>query len=145
MLLDECEHDTKFNIRFAKALPSLKIESLTSEKIADGIYKITAIVGNRGYLATNLTSEANKLKVSTPVKVTIEGCELLSGKEIQEIGNLDGFSATNTGSYYEEITTFENAKAKKKISWIIKAKDKDNIKVSAYQEKAGKDIKSIEL
>ncbi len=145
MLLTECQNDTKFNIRFAKALPSLKIESLEAEKITDGIYKVTTIVGNRGYLATNLTSEANKLKVSTPVKVTIEGCELVSGKEVEEIGNLDGFSATNTGSFYDEITTIENAKAKKKISWIIKAKDKDNIKVSAYQEKAGKDTKSIEL
>ena len=145
MLVTECENDTKFNIRFAKALPSLKIESLEKEKITEGIYKITAIIGNRGYLPTNLTEEANKLKVSAPVKVKIEGCEIVSGKEVEEIGNLDGFSATNTGSYYEEITTFENAKAKKKLSWIIKAKDKDNIKVSAYQEKAGVDTKSIEL
>ena len=145
MLLAECENDTKFNIRFAKALPSLKIESLDAEKIAEGIYKVTAIVGNRGYLATNLTSEAKKLKVSTPVKVTIEGCQLVSGKQEEEIGNLDGFSATNTGSFYDEIITLENAKAKKKISWVIKANENANIKVSAYQEKAGKDVKSIKL
>ena len=145
MLLAECENDTKFNIRFAKALPSLKIESLDAEKIAEGIYKVTAIVGNRGYLATNLTSEAKKLKVSTPVKVTIEGCQLVSGKQEEEIGDLDGFSATNTGSFYDEIITLENAKAKKKISWVIKANENANIKVSAYQEKAGKDVKSIKL
>ncbi len=145
MLLEECENDTKFNIRFAKSLPSIKIESLAYEKIGEDICKVNVLVGNRGYLATNLTNEANKLNVSTPVKVSIEGCELISGKQIEEIGNLDGFSGTTTGSYYDEIITFENAKAKKKLSWVIKAKQGSHIKVCAYQEKAGIDTKEIEL
>ena len=145
MLLEECEHDTKFNIRFAKSLPNLKIESLTSTKVCEGVYKIETLVGNRGYLGTNLTVEANKLNVSVPVKVSIKGCEVISGKQIEEIGNLDGFSATSTGSYYDEIVTFENAKAKKKVTWVIKANKGDTIGVSAYQEKAGKVDSSITL
>ncbi len=145
MLLQECENDTKFNIRFAKSLPSLKIETLTYEKISDDIYKVTTIVGNRGYMPTNLTQEANKLKVSTPVKVSIEGCEVVSGKNVEEIGNLDGFSGTTTGSYYDEIITFENSKAKKKLSWIIKAKPNTKVTIIAKQEKAGIDTQDIEL
>ncbi len=145
MLLEECENDTKFNIRFSKALPNLKIESLSYEKISEDIYKVSVLVGNRGYLATNLTSEANNLKVSTPVKVSVEGGQLVSGKQVEEIGNLDGFSATATGSYYDEIITFENGKAKKKLAWVIKANKGTKIKISVYQEKAGKDLKEIEL
>ena len=145
MLLKECENDTKFSVRFSKALPNLKIEETKVEKVSEDIYKITAIIGNRGYLSTNLTQEANNLKVSTPVKVSIEGCEVIAGKSLEEIGNLDGYSATSTGSYYDEIITFANAKAKKKVSWIVKAKPNTQITICAYQDKAGKDISIINI
>lgn len=145
MLCEECEHDTKFNIRFAKSLPALKVEEVTSEKVSDGVYQISAIVGNRGYLPTNLTEEANQLHVSQPVTVCVDGCEVVSGKKEESIGNLDGFSATSTGAFYGAITTYANAKAKKKVSWIVKAEGGSTITVTCKQEKAGTDIKTITL
>lgn len=145
MLLDECEHDTKFNIRFAKSLPSVKVDSVTSKKVSDNIYEVTALVGNHGYLPTNLTEEANSLKVSKPVSVSIKGGEILSGKEVEEIGNLAGYSGTFTGAFYGTIQTFSNALAKKKLKWIVKASENAEVTVSVSQEKAGSDSKTITL
>lgn len=144
-LLEECEHDTKFNLRFAKALPSIEIESLRAKKVTDTVYEVTALVGNRGYLPTNLTDEAIHLKNAKPVEVSISGCKVLGGKEVEQIGNLDGFSATITGAYYDNIQTFASAKAKKKVKWLVEANDGCEIVVSAKSEKAGYKTEKITL
>ena len=145
MLAQECEHDTKFNIRFIKTMPKLKIDTLESEDLGNGVYKVTAVVGNTGYLPTNLTDEAVNLKVNKPVTAAISGGKLLSGKENEEIGDLSGYSRTDTGSFYGNITTFANAKARKKITWVLQAKAGEAVTVSASQEKAGKACAEIVL
>ncbi len=161
-LQKECENDTRFNIRFALACPKLVIEKAASEKLAEGIYKLSVTVGNRGYLPTNLTDEAVSLKKAAPVKVSLSaegadeegaakgveasdgspavksGLSLLSGKETEEIPSLSGFSRTNTGIwYYGNISTGAAAPAKKTLNWIVKGKPGDVITVTAAQEKAG--------
>lgn len=145
LLVKECENDTRFNIRFAKAMPKLKIDSLVKEDIGNGVYRITAVVGNTGYLPTNLSDEAVKLKVNKPVAVTIKGAELISGKECEEIGDLSGYSRTVTGSFYGNITTFANANAKKKVVWVVKGNSGDAVTVTACQEKAGKACAEVVL
>lgn len=144
-LLKECENDTKFNIRFAKSLPRLSVDTLTAEEVSDGVYKLTAVIGNLGYLPTNLTDHAVENKLSKPVEVTLAGCEAVSGKPVEDIGNLDGYLGTSTGSWYGNITTFANAKAKKKLTWIVKAAKGSTITVTASQEKAGSAAKFITL
>ncbi len=137
-LQEECEHDTKFNIRFAKAMPHLHIEQFSAEESEPGIFTVTLVVGNRGYLPTNLTDEALKLKVNKPVKVTLEGGKILSGKACTEIGDLSGYSRTMTGAHaYGNLTTFASAPAKKKLTWIVKAEPGEKLKVTCTQEKAG--------
>ena len=137
-LLAECEKDTKFNIRFMKAMPKLAVESVEAESAGDGLYRVTAVVGNRGYLPTNLTDEAVSLRVSKPVTVTVEGAELLSGKAAEEIGNLSGYSRTVTGPFfYGNLTTEFSAPAKKKVSWLVRAGKGTAVTVTAFQEKAG--------
>ncbi|MBQ5959185.1 MAG: zinc carboxypeptidase [Firmicutes bacterium] len=145
-LLAECENDTRFNIRFALAMPKLVIEDFSAEKVEDGVYKVTAIVGNRGYLPTNLTDEAFKLKVAKPVYVKLDGAELLSGKAEEKVESLSGYSRTATGVFfYGNITTSESAPAKKKFSWIVKAKAGDVLKLTAKNEKAGVKTQEITL
>lgn len=136
-LLAEVEHDTAFNIRFAKAMPHLVIDSVEKEQVSSDVYKITAVVGNTGYLPTNLSEEALELHVEDHVKVSIDGAEIVEGKEVEDAGNLSGYSRTVTGSIYGNLTTFANAPAKKKLSWVVKASAGTTITVSAKQAKAG--------
>ena len=72
LLVKTCEDDARFNLRFAFAMPRLEIASVEKEKIAKDIYKITAVVGNTGYLPTNLSDEAVKLGVNKPAKAYFE-------------------------------------------------------------------------
>lgn len=140
------EQMTRFMIRFAQSMPRLTIDTLTSEKVSDDIYKVTAVVGNLGYLPTNLTEEAKKLNISKEVEVTISGGKVISGLEKTKIGNLEGYGSTSTGTnFYGNISTDYNAKARKKLTWVVQAKSGTEITVSCAQEKSGKASKTITL
>ena len=140
------EQMTRFMIRFAQSMPRLTIDTFTSEKVSDDIYKVTAVVGNLGYLPTNLTEEAKKLNISKEVEVTISGGKVVSGLEKTKIGNLEGYGSTSTGTnFYGNISTDYNAKARKKLTWVVQAKSGVEITVSCAQEKSGKASKTITL
>ena len=140
------EQMTRFMIRFAQSMPRLTIDTLTSEKVSDDIYKVTAVVGNLGYLPTNLTEEAKNLNISKEVEVTISGGKVISGLEKTKIGNLEGYGSTSTGTnFYGNISTDYNAKARKKLTWVVQAKSGTEITVSCAQEKSGKASKTITL
>lgn len=144
-LLQECEHDTSFNLRFLQAMPHLSIDSVEVQPKGDGLYQVTAVIGNPGYLPTNLTEEAIALKVDHPVKVTLENCEIVEGNTVSEIGNLSGYSCTETGYYNGSLSTKKSAEAKKKIVWTVKGSSGDTLTIHVSQEKSGQAEKTVQL
>ena len=146
LLINELEANTRFNIRFLKTLPRLQIEDVQKEKLSEELYKITATIGNLGYLSTTLTQAAVNIKAAKPVIVKIEGCQIINGLKETKIDELSGYSKTQTGVYfYGNITTEENAKARKKLTWIIKADKGAKVTVEASHEKAGIATATIEI
>lgn len=146
LLINELEANTRFNIRFLKALPKLIIEDVAKEKLSDDLYKISATIGNLGYLSTTLTQAAINIKAAKPVKVRIDGAEIVNGLKETKIDELSGYSRTVTGVYfYGNITTEENAKARKRLTWIVKANKGDKVVVEASHEKAGIATAVIEI
>lgn len=144
-LLKELEANTLFNIRFMKSLPRLVIEEYKIENIKEDIYKLDLVIGNIGYLSTNLTQTALNMKTVKPITVSVEGCEIISGKKESEIDNLQGYSSTSTGVfYYGNISTTSNGKAKKKLSWIIQTKQKE-ITINIKHQKVGNISKSLSI
>lgn len=145
-LKEVMEQATKFMIRFANTAPNLVIEKAKVKKLGTNVYEVTAIVGNTGYLPTNVTDEAVKMGKAKSVEVTLDGAEVTVGKPTQEIGNLSGYSRTTTGSmYYGNLTTTASALAKKKVTWVVKGKEGTKVTITAKQEKAGIATKSIKL
>lgn len=147
LLLEEVEKTTKFSLRFAKSLPQLIVDNVTSEKVAEGVYKVEALVSNNGYMPTNVSSEAKALKVDKPVMVCLEGAtEFVSGTSAMCIGDLAGFAQIETGAeFYGNFMTMYNPEITKKVTWIIKAEAGTAIKVTAAQNKSGTATKEITL
>jgi hypothetical protein len=136
-LQHECEQDALFNISFILSLPKLVMDSVTSDRISDHMYKVTAVLGNHGYMSTRLTDEAAALKTAKPIIVSISTDSVISGSKNTEIQNLEGFSQTDTGCFYGNLTTLQSAKAKAAVTWIIKGDPGDIVMVKASNEKSG--------
>ena len=145
-LLEEIEHSTKFYLRFMQAMPRLVIEDIEVKEITGNTFLVNVIVGNRGYLPTNLTDTAKKIKVAKEVEVTLENANVIQGNSTIKIKDLAGYSQTITGAYfYGNYATVQNAEAKKKVTWLIQGKKGDTLNICLKQEKAGKVEKEINL
>ena len=140
----ECQKASRFHLRFLQAMPRLTVDALSAKALGGGIYEIRATVGNLGYLPTNLTELARSLKLNDPVKVRIDGAALLSGKAEEELGDLEGYSATRL-SFHGNPGTMSRAKARKSVCWLIRAKPGDRVTVKASQSKAGTAEQSLLL
>lgn len=85
-----------FAIRHAALLPLLEITESKVEKVADRVFKVSAQVANTGFMSTNVTKMAVKIKVAKPVLAEIripDGAELVTGHEKVDMGHLEGRSA----------------------------------------------------
>lgn len=132
----ECQRATRFHLRFLRTLPRLTLDSFTAKALGGGLFEIKATVGNLGYLSTNLTELARSLELNDPVKVSLEGAEILSGKPLEELGDLEGYSATRT-SFHGNPAASAKARARKTVRWLVRAKPGQRVTVKASQSKAG--------
>lgn len=133
------EQMTSFALRCVKTLPRLVIDEVSINEIEKDIYDVTITIGNLGYLPTNITEVSKDLEINKPIVTEIEGCEVLSGKQKEELDFLEGYSNTSTGVYfYGNLSTEENAKSRKKYHWIVRSKNKEDIHITVSHPKAGK-------
>lgn len=133
-LEEECVKNYKFTNAHALCSPLLKIASTCAERVGEGVYRVSAIVRNDGYMATYGTQMALEAKAVKPVKVS--ACfsgELVSGKKEQEIGHLDGRASAAMGWYGPG----GNTEHEKKVHWIIKAAAGTKVMVTASSERGG--------
>ncbi|MGL4373245.1 MAG: M14 family metallopeptidase, partial [Turicibacter sp.] len=116
-LKEEVEKTTRFMLRNVKILPVLTIDNLIATHIKEDIYKIEALISNKGYLPTYICEEAKSLHLDSPVKVSCSGDQLtfINSDCSQEIGHLEGFGGINKDYGYDGITTSRHDPVTKKV------------------------------
>jgi len=117
-LPDICEKNMRFTNIQACAMASIKVRKVKTEKLADGLYRISCGVVNSGYLNTAGTTLASQIAVCRPVEVTIGGATVAQGKAKLELGHMPGRSV-------------------KKAEWLIQAQAGSNITITASSQRAG--------
>ena len=125
-LPEECHKCCMFTLKHAAASPLLRIKDPRAAAVGAGVggtaqlYKITAIIENRGYLPTNLTDMAVQVKVARPVVAelaTAPGVKLVYGQARTETGHLEGRSAaTGFGGY-----GLAGNLSEKRLEWLVQA------------------------
>ena len=146
LLKQECEKTTQFMLRYAKVLPQLNVASLKAEKISENCYKVEAVIENQGYLPTYGSQNAKKLKLDTPVQVTLKNAVCLMGNETQKIGDLEGFASIRSDyTFYGLISTGTMPSIMKKTEWLIQAPAGTEIVVEAKHDRAGTASASVVL
>ena len=143
--VDKC---LMFAIRHATLLPLLRITEHKVEKVAEKVYKVSAQIANTGFMSTNVTKMAVKIKVAKPVLAEIklpEGAELVIGHEKVDLGHLEGRSAKLLLPRVIGADVVD--KTRSSVEWVIKTDTDEPYEVTIETRcpRAGTDRKKVIL
>ncbi len=123
------EHSA-WNNWMASMSPLVQVTDVAVAQEESGFMKVTAKVQNQGYLPTNVTEQAIRNQTAKTVKVSIslDGADLVFGKETVDIGHLTG-----------------NRSLPETVEWMIKSTGRGTpeIVVTAVSEKGGTHSKAV--
>jgi hypothetical protein len=117
---------TETVLDIANKLPRVEILSLDVTDLGGGVYRVKAVAGNRGYLATH-TKQAERARVHVPVRLTLQtgqGVDLVTGYNFATSERLDGTTGTLKGE------------------WLVRARPGARIVVDVTTDNAGRDQKT---
>ena len=134
----EVEKHTRYILRHAKAMPHLAITDAKATALADGLYKVEAVVGNTGFMPSYGTNEFQTLKLARDIEVTLTGADIADGKATVKIGQLEGYGTVKAGYMFFGPGNMETRPVCKKVSWLVKAPAGTAVTLTAVSQKAGK-------
>lgn len=137
MLEDVASRNGRSVLRLLGVLPRITVTEAVAEPLADGVYRVSALVQNTGFLPTWLSDAGKKTRNVKDVKVTIgcpDGVELLSDRDEIKLGHLDG-----RASSYESFSFFPRYgnSTRKRVSWIVNGRPGAVVSLEAEATKGG--------
>jgi hypothetical protein len=123
-----------FTLHHAATTPLLRIIKTGVESVADGLYKVWAVVKNQGYLPTYMTQRALERQTAGSVWVSLMGAEIIMGETEQDIGHLAGRDERKaTWSPWMRQWTATS----RKVEWLVRAPAGTTLTLSATAPRAG--------
>ena len=145
-LAELCRANCRFTLRAAASSPRLRLPEVQVTPLDAGLYRVRAVVENEGFLPTNVTEQAIKLKVARPVRVELfpsVGAELVGGQRRQEIGHLAG--RIEQARVHLLWGSVGNG-ARRAVEWLVRATAPDAVvTVRATCDRAGHVSRQVPL
>jgi murein tripeptide amidase MpaA len=126
--------------------PRLELHSVQMTPLGNDHYRVQMVVHNTGWLPSYGSKRALDRKVVRGVVAEIElppGATLVSGKQREEIGQLEGRS--NMGSSLLSWADIGVTSDRAKVAWVIYAPHKGFVQLTARHERAGVVREDVEL
>ena len=146
-LPEVCRQVVDFAVKLGQTLPHLQFGKHRATKLEGGAWRIEVEVANPGYLATASTRVGAEIKAARPVEATLHlppGATLLAGKATQDLGHLDGFSAT-----FVDPNGFAMAPPQARMAawaeWVVAAPPETELEIEAACPRAGSVRTRIQL
>ena len=139
------EPNALFTLRQAAASPLMRVTQVESEYVAEGVYKLTAVVQNEGYLPTNMTQRALSIGIAQPVLVHLRADQELGfvvGEAEADIGHLGG-RVERTMPYDAWRRPWREAS--RKIEWVVRAPRGTQVTVEVVSERGGRHQTRVRL
>lgn len=143
LLPEICHANVLFNLRHAAAAPRVKIDDVTLTPLGADLYKVRAVVGNHGYLPTNLTDVAIENGFAKPVlaRIAVDGGELVMNPADVALGNLAG---RNERQYPWSPWGQQWTATTKPVEWLVRlAPGAGAVTVETLSEKGGRDRRVV--
>ena len=136
MLEAELRPNTAFVVFMAAILPKLAVRELSAEPAGDGLYTVTLVVENRGFLPTYVTSQALARKAVRPVRAELAGAQVVAGTALVELGHLEGRASKRhmamVSPSYASTTDHRAVQ-----QWVVRAGAGATLDVTVTSERAG--------
>lgn len=133
-LLEEmCYRNVRFCLAHAGASPRLEITDPGVEQLAQGVYRVKAVVRNAGYLPTNLTDVAIAEGFARSVQAELSGARVEGSPRI-ELGHLAGRNERkSTWSPWGNPWN----RTSRPVSWTVLGESGSVVELVARSEKGG--------
>ncbi len=129
---DFLQKHSRWNLWLVAQSPLLQVTDVTVTALDSGFFKVTAQVGNLGYLPTNVTEQAirNRMAGTVTVSLSLDGADLLMGDAVVDIGHLAGNSSTAES-----------------LEWMVKSTSRraPTVTITASSLRGGTDSKEVIL
>jgi len=136
-LEEELRPHRDFALFLALTSPLLDVRSFESSAVGDGAYRVRLVLENTGWLPTSVTQKAIERMAVRPIEVSLElpeGARVASGKEREEIGQLEGRAEERSLLWWGlDHSTSDRAQ----VEWVVEASAGTRIGVVARHERAG--------
>jgi murein tripeptide amidase MpaA len=129
-LPDMCLKNTLFTLHHAACAPLMRVVSASAEPLGNDLYKVTAAVGNQGYLPTHLSQISLKHGTSALPVVRLDGATILIGQRETTIDHLAGRDErTATWSPWMR----EWSQTQHRLEWLVRGHGSVTITASAQR------------
>ncbi len=142
LLRQECYKNTRWILKHASALPQVEVEDVLVTCEGENIFRISARVGNSGYLPTCGSNKARKMQVVRPDSVQLQlpgEAEMLFGEAEQEIGYLQGYISGH------DPRGVGSADSCARTVWVIRAPEDAVVTLRVQSERGGSEAREIPL
>jgi hypothetical protein len=139
MLEEECLKNCLFTIKHCMASPLVKITDVRVTEIGECAYKVSVTVENQGFLPTNITEQAIKVKVAQSVRLIAKlpgGAAFVSGQEATSLGHIDGVAGGSSGYFMGNPS-----RSRVQTDYVVKAQAGSEMEFTVVSEKGGTDRK----
>jgi len=116
--------------------PKLGLRETSVTSLSADSFRVRLVVQNEGWLSTYVTKKALERKVTRGVIAEIQlpkGAKLVSGKEREELGELEGRAYKN--AFPDE--SGEGTNDRVKVEWVVQAKRGSKVKLIAKHDRGG--------
>ncbi|MGI8587241.1 MAG: M14 family metallopeptidase [Chloroflexia bacterium] len=130
-----CEKHCRFTIAHALMSPRLGIRRVDVTHQGGDVYRVVALLENRGFLPTYTSQKGQERKIVREIEVKLtlpEDGSIVTGKAEQEVGHLEGRANKAFGGAWG--TGIDN---QRKVEWVVRAPAGSTLKLDAVAERAG--------
>ncbi|XOV86544.1 MAG: M14 family metallopeptidase [Pseudomonadota bacterium] len=122
--------------------PRLASRDASVQRLEGGLWRVQVVVENTGYLPTNVTAQALRVKAVRGVVAEIEGeVELLQGDRRQEFGQLAGRAGKSRFSAMGGDETDDRLK----VEWIVRGEAGTPVNIIIRHDRGGRVTASLVL
>lgn len=134
LLKDVTAGNATFVLREMGTNPKLELQEPTAERLADGLWKVSVVARNTGFLPTWLSEKGKANPAIRGLRITLAGAEPVAGTAAQDLGHLEGranlYGSVKIPSRYDNLSAA-------KAEWIVRAPAGASLEIVATCTKGG--------